>query len=248
MQKYTYKSQFATDFEYIASKNNQLTVLYLHGFCSNAWGRKPEEVKNVCLQKGLGFVRFDFAGHGSDSENFEKTDFSIWQNQIWEIVENVIVGKFAVVGSSMGGWLALLTALRYPERVKAVIGLAAAPNFVKYFASQISLEQQCKLEQNGKFRLTNNNFSYLITSRFVTTALEACLPDEKNDVWPIECDVCLLQGMKDASVPWQKALEYAQRISSEKVKVCLLKNSNHRLNDDEAINELRHCIANIVNI
>ncbi len=108
MSKYTFKSSFATEFEYIPPKNNRPTVLYLHGFCSDCWGKKPETVKAFCLERGWGLFRFDYAGHGSDRENFEKADFEIWKNQILEVIDQTIEGDIVCVGSSMGGWLSLL--------------------------------------------------------------------------------------------------------------------------------------------
>jgi len=245
MQKYTFKSHFATDFEYIEPKNNLPTILYLHGFCSNAWGQKPETVKQECMKLGLGFVRFDFAGHGSDSINFMQTDFNIWLEQASEVVEEIIKGDIIVVGSSMGGWIAMLVAIKYQTRVKGLIGLAAAPNFVKFFADSISEQQKQDMQSKGYFNIINNDFSYTITNRFVQTALAACLPEEN---WPIYCPVHLIQGMKDASLQWRLVLQFAQQINSDKVEIKLLKNSNHRLNDEIALQELRHSIANIVNI
>lgn len=246
MQKYTFNSHFATDFEYILPKKHLPTVLYLHGFCSNAWGRKPEAVKKACVELGAGFVRFDFAGHGSDVDNFEKADFSIWKNQVFEIIEKVITGNIIMIGSSMGGWLSMLAAIRYPQRVKGFIGLAAAPNFVKYFADCVTDKQKQDLEHFGKFKIMNNDFEYTITARFIETAMASLLPEDKP--WNINCFVHLLQGMKDASVPWRSALEYSSRITSQNVVVKLLKDSNHHLNDEIAINELKTSLVNIVNI
>ena len=246
MQKYTFKSHFATDFEHILPKNNLPTVLYLHGFCSNAWGQKPETVKQECIKLGLGFVRFDFAGHGSDNNNFMQADFNIWIEQAAEIVEKIIKRDIIVIGSSMGGWIAMLIAIKYPERVKGLIGLAAAPNFVKFFADSISDQQKHDLQAKGYFNIVNNDFSYTITNRFVQTALSACLPEKEK--WPIYCPVHLIQGMNDASLSWQLSLQFAQQISSAEVEVKVLKNSNHRLNDETAFHELRQSIANIVNI
>lgn len=247
MPKYTFNSHFATDFEYVAPKNDKPTVLYLHGFCSNAWGRKPETVKEVCLQTGAGFLRFDFAGHGSSAADFDKADFDVWKNQVFEAVETIVPGDCVAVGSSMGGWVAMIAAVKYPERVKGLIGLAAAPNFVRRFAALITPEQKRELETRGRFVIVNNDFSYTITSRFVETALASCLPEDGTP-WDIRCPVHLIQGMKDASVPWREVLVYAERMVSEKTEVKLLKNSNHRLNDDEALAELRNSVANIVNI
>ena len=235
MQKYTFNSHFATDFEHILAKKHLPTVLYLHGFCSNAWGYKPENVKKICIEQNIGFVRFDFAGHGSDINNFEKSDFSVWKNQVFEIIEKVIAGDIIMVGSSMGGWLSMLAAIKYPQRIKGLIGLAAAPNFVKYFADRVSDEQKHDLERFGKFKIVNNDFEYTITARFIETAMASLLPDDS--AWTINCPVHLLQGMKDASVPWRSVLDYASRITSANVVIKLLKDSNHRLNDEFAIKE-----------
>ena len=241
MQKYTFKTQFATDFEHIKPKNNCPTILYLHGFCSNAWGRKPEVVKETAIAKGLGFVRFDFAGHGSDIENFTRVDFDTWKSQVFEVIEDIIQGDVIMIGSSMGGWLAMTAAIKYPQRVRGLVGLAAAPNFVKRFMNIVTDEQKQQLERKGSFEFVNNDFSYTITSRFITTALAACLPEDGS--WPIKCPTVLLQGMKDASVPWREVLRYAEKIESDYVIVKLLKNSNHRLNDDEAAAEIKNSLS-----
>ena len=69
-----------------------------------------------------------------------------------------------------------------------------------------------------------------------------------ENLWKIDCPVHLIQGMKDASVPWQEVLRYAQYITSEKVVVKLLKDANHRLNDEKTASEIRNSVINIVNI
>lgn len=247
MIKYTFKSGFATDFEYIASKNNAPTILYLHGFCSDCWGKKPETVKNFCLTKGVGFFRFDYAGHGTDRHNFINADFNIWKNQVLEVIDEAIVGDVICVGSSMGGWLSLIAAINRPERVKGVIGLAAAPNFVKRFSSLITDKQKEDLQKKGQFNYVNKDFTYMITQRFIDTAFQNCLPEDENS-WPINAPVHFIQGMQDASLPWKYVLNFAHAVRSENVEVKLLKTSNHRLNDDNALNELNNSLINIVNI
>ena len=140
----------------------------------------------------------------------------------------------------------MLIAIKYPDRVKGLIGLAAAPNFIKSFEQVISEQQKNDLLTKGYFNFINNDFSYTITEKFIETALKSCLPEGEN--WPIFCPVHLIQGMKDASLSWRKSLQFAEQIASNKVEIKILKDSNHRLNDNLALNELRLSIANIVNI
>ena len=247
MSKYTFKSSFATDFEYIAPKNNAPTILYLHGFCSDCWGKKPETVKSFCLEHGVGLFRFDYAGHGSDRKNLDKADFEIWKNQVLEVIDEAITGDVICVGSSMGGWLSLIAAIERPARVKGVIGLAAAPNFVKRFAAMVAAEQKADLEKKGQFSFGNKDFTYTITQKFIDTAFQNCLPEDEKS-WAIDCPVHFIQGMQDASLPWQCALDFVQAVQSEKVELKLLKASNHRLNDDEAQAELLNSLSKVVNI
>lgn len=247
MTKYTFNSGFATDFEHILPKSDRPTIVYLHGFCSDCWGKKPETVKKFCLDNGVGLFRFDYAGHGSDRENFAAADFEIWQNQVLEVIDTAVEGDVVCVGSSMGGWLALLAAVKRPERVKGVIGLAAAPNFVRRFAAAIPPEQQKELEEKGSFAFDTGDFAYVITRRFVDTAMAACLPEGKGS-WPVFCPVHFIQGMEDKSLPWRCALDFAEAVSSSAVEVKLLKSSNHRLNDDDAARELVNSLTKIVNI
>ena len=247
MPKYTFKSQYATEFEYIAPKSQNPTVLYLHGFCSNPWGRKPDTVKEYCEKYGVGFYRFEFAGHGSDESNFESADFNIWKNQVIEIIDNVLKGDVYLVGSSMGGWISLLAAIERPERIKGIVGLAAAPNFIKLFEPYMTPEQKQQLIVEGKFRFGNDDFEYTITKKFIDSALENCLDDTAKQ-WDINCPVHLLQGMKDASYAWRGVLDIAKKIAHENVVVKIMKNADHRLGDDKSIQELFNSLVNIVNI
>ena len=101
MPVHTFKSRFTTNFEYIkanSAKTNNFTVLYLHGLCSNPWGRKPESIKSYCLENGLGFARFELAGHGSDIENYAKSDINVWKSQMLEMIDDIISEPVLLVG------------------------------------------------------------------------------------------------------------------------------------------------------
>ena len=131
--------------------------------------------------------------------------------------------------------------------VRGVIGLAAAPNFVRRFAKLVTPEQEAELREKGRFTFGTDDFTYTITGRFIDTATAECLPEGKK-TWPVGCPVHLIQGMKDACLPWHFALDFAAALASENVEVKLLKSSNHRLNDDDAVAELKNSLAKFVNI
>ncbi len=241
MQKTTFKNGHTTLCEYIkpdAAKTQSFTVVYTHGFCSDPMGRKPEEIKQWCVENGMGFFRYELAGHGSDVSRFEETTLNTYKQQIFEIVGEMIDGDVVVAGSSLGGWLSLMAACQFPQKVKGVIGLAAAPDFLKkYIESYFQPEHKAILEKYGKVEFPTNDFTYVITQQMLDSADENLMLNK--DTIPYGGKVSLLQGMQDAALEWPTALTIAQKLTGSDVKVVLQKDSNHRLNRDEDIKELR---------
>jgi len=234
---HTFKCSHTTKCEYIKpeNKNTQsFTVVYAHGFCSDPYGRKPEEIKKWCIDKGLGFFRYEIAGHGVDVDRFEETTMNTYKSQILEIVGEIVAGPVVVVGSSLGGWLSLLAACQFSEKVIGFVGLAAAPDFLKtYFINYFKPKHKEIIDKYGKIEFPTNDFTYVITKKMIESAEENLLL-EKEQI-PFNGKVRLIQGMKDASLDWRTAPLIAQKIASEDVKVHLLKNSNHRLGTNEDI-------------
>lgn len=248
MQNYTFSSKFTTKIDFRQAKTlkaNKLSVVYIHGLYSDPWGAKPERVKEVCQELDLGFIRFELIGHGVDKENYEQADFHLWKAQVEEVIDGFTEGGVIMIGSSLGGWLSLLMALSRPEKVKAIMGLAAAPDFTKdRFIDGLSYEQKIKLDEQGKIEFVTKDFTYVITKKLLESGNEFLLLDKKL---PIDCPVYLLQGMKDESVDWQKALKIAECIEGDDVTIKLLKNSNHRLNDVGDLAEIEASLRVIYN-
>lgn len=239
MQSRTYDTRFTTNFEYInaeLSGTQKFTILYTHGFCSDPWGRKPEEIKKWCLQHNIPMYRYELAGHGSDIARFEETDINIYKAQILEIIDKYIKGDIVVVGSSLGGWLSLLAAVNRPTRIKGVIGLAAAPDFTVDHMKYVTAAQRQQMEKFGKITYPGQNITFTVTKRLIDSGNENLILDK--DIIPIACPVVLIQGMKDSSVDWHKALQIASKVQTQNVVVKILKNANHRLNEDADAKEI----------
>jgi len=240
MQKYTFKSGFTTNFEWIKqdlSKKSPFTILYLHGLCSDPWGKKPEAVKKFAVDNNIDFLRFELAGHASDAKNFENTDMNIWESQVLEMIDDVIKTPIVLVGSSIGGWLSLLAAKKRPDRVAGLVGLAAAPDFMlPMYENFFSGEQKRELEQTGKTSFGNKDFAYIFTKRLIESGIGNMVLNK--DELKIDCPVFLIHGTNDASIPYQHAFSIADKLTSKNVTIKIRKGSNHRLNADEDIFEI----------
>lgn len=247
MNKYTFKSNFTTNFEFIKAKSakaHNLTLIYIHGLYSDPWGRKPEAVKQFAEENNLGFIRFELIGHGSDKDSYEKADLNLWKAQVLEIIDEMTNGNLIMVGSSLGGWLSLIAGIERQDRVKGIVGLAAAPDFTMDLENYIfTPEQKQEMLQNGKLLFTNNDFTYVFTKKMFDSGRENCL---LGKLIPVTCPVHLIQGQKDASLDPNKAYNIAKCLESDDVVIKLLKNSNHRLGGDNDILEIGSSISSIV--
>lgn len=241
MFNHTFKNGHTTVCEYIkpdTSKTQRFTVLYTHGFCSDPWGRKPEAVKSWCIEHGYGFFRWEVAGHGSDAARFKDTTINTYKEQIFEIIDDIIEGDIVVGGASMGGMMSLIAAINYPKRIKGLFSLAAAPDFlVRFIEKYFNDEAKVHLEKFGYVEYTNNDFTYIVTKDMIESGYQNLLLDK--DVIDFKGKVVLIQGTEDASVDWKLAPYIASKLTSNDVKVVLLKGGNHRLNRDEDIYEIR---------
>lgn len=245
---HTFKCGHTTKCEYIkpdAQKTQSFTVVYAHGFCSDPYGRKPEETKKWCIENGMGFFRYEIAGHASDITRFEETTIDVYREQIFEIIRDIVEGPVVVVGSSLGGWLSLLAACHFPNKVIGMVGLAAAPDFLKtYFIKYIDNKHKEILNKYGKIEFPTNDFTYVITQKMIDSADGNLLLENKTI--PFKGKVRLLQGMKDASLEWHTVLTIAEKVESDDVKVYLLKSSNHRLGGDSDMVTLRQALSEMI--
>lgn len=243
MHSHLFLNRFTTNIEHI-NNHQGLTILYTHGYCSDPWGQKPNTIRNWCLENDVNFYRYELAGHGSDKANYRNADVTIWRNQISEIIDKELKGDVIVVGSSLGGWLSLLAAEDRPQRVKGVLGLAAAPDFIMDMEDHIlTAEQLATLQTKGEVEYINNDFAYIITAELVASGYDNQMLNRKIN---ITCPVLLLQGQQDASVDWHKALKISEAIIGNNVEVRLLKSSNHRLGTTTDLQSITHALDTLI--
>jgi pimeloyl-ACP methyl ester carboxylesterase len=204
------------------------TVVFLPGFHSDMTGEKATALAAFCAERGQAMLRFDYAGHGASGGRFEDGTISRWTDDALAMIDRRTDGPLILIGSSMGGWIALLAALARPDRIAALIGIAAAPDFTQALMwPAMSTEQRAALERDGVVHRPSQYGE-------PTPITRALIEDGRTRLLlnaPIELDrpVRLLHGQHDRDVPWRLALRIAERVSSNDVQVILVKDGDHRL-------------------
>ena len=204
-------------------------VLFCGGHTSDMGGTKALALEQHCRSRGRAYTRFDYRGHGASTGRFADGTVGGWCADALAVVDRVTAGPLLVVGSSMGGWIMLLLALARPERMQALVGVAAAPDFTEdLLLPQASPAQRRELDERGYWLQpsTYGGPPYPITRSLIEDARAHLL---LRAPIPIPCPVHLLHGQRDPDVPWPTALKLAECLELEDVTIELIKAGDHRL-------------------
>lgn len=200
------------------------TVVFLGGYGSDMMGSKATFLDQYCKGKDYSFLRFDYSGNGSSDGDFRDGTIGQWTEDALTIINHVESGDVILVGSSMGGWIALKVAMALGARVKGFIGIAAAPDFTDWVWGDLTQSQRENCAANGQMPLADGGF---ITHRFLQDGLQQRVMDKPIN---LPCPVTLLQGKQDETVPYQVAEKLAAHINSpEPVELILIGDGDHRL-------------------
>ena len=204
------------------------TLVFLPGFRSNMNGDKATFLARYCSQQGQAMLRFDYSGHGESGGRFEEGAIGSWTQDSLRLIDRLTRGPLVLVGSSMGGWIALLVALARPERVAGLIGVAAAPDFTERLMwGAMSLQDRERLLTHGTLEAPSAyGGPYPITRALIEDGRRHLLLDHPIAV---RCPVRLLHGQRDLDVPWETALTISRVVEADDVQVTLVKDGDHRL-------------------
>ena len=206
-------------------------VIFCGGFRSDMTGSKALALDAWARERGRAFLRFDYRGHGASSGAFEDGTIGQWLEDALDAFDILTEGPQVVVGSSMGGWIALLMARARPERVAGLVGVAPAPDFTEHLLREKMTKAQTReLEKTGRFNAPACNGAppYVITRELIEEGRKHRLLGAEI---PVDCPVHLLHGMKDEDVPWQISLSINEKLRSKDVKTTLVEDGDHRLSE-----------------
>jgi pimeloyl-ACP methyl ester carboxylesterase len=218
-------------------------LFWLGGFKSDMKGTKAEALDRWAKKEGRACLRFDYSGHGESGGAFTDGTIGRWLEESLAVYLHFAQGPQVLIGSSMGGWLALLLARALPQRsdaapIAGMVLIAPAVDFTeelmwKQFPDSVKRE----FEQNGRWMRPSayDEEPYPITRALIEDGRKHLL---LGGLIETGCPVHILQGVEDPDVPWRHAVELVSRFSRDDVILTLIKDGDHRLSRPEDIERL----------
>lgn len=232
-------------------KNPQPGLVWLGGFRSDMTGTKAQCMVDAAADLGIGSMRFDYSGHGASGGRLEDGSISDWVAQSLHVIRSRTSGPQILLGSSMGGWVALrliqeLQKTGDENRVAGLILIAPAPDFTKRLMEpKFSEVQKRELEEKGYLEEPSaySDEPNIITRHLIEDGAKNSVLD---DPLRLGVPVTILQGMNDPDVPWQHAMALVENLVDDDISVTLVKDGDHRLSRDQDLELLRRTISQMV--
>ncbi len=221
-------------------------VVFLSGLRSDKEGTKAIFLSQWAEKNNRDFLRFDYRGHGASSGTFEETSISDWLEDTKSIVLSLTSGPQILVGSSLGGWIALLFARLYPQKVAGIIGIAAAPDFTaKYAINNLTKDQKQELKTTGKLSFDSEYFEepLVITQKLIEDGNQHLILT-KNQC--IDCPVRLFHGSLDEDVPLSTSIDILKSLSSVDMQLQIIKGIDHRFSTAECLELIKETVEQML--
>lgn len=205
------------------------TVMFCGGFRSAMSGTKATFLQGLCGDHGLGFLRFDYSGHGESAGRFEDGTIGLWLAETLTVLDRLTSGPVVLVGSSMGAWIAILAALQRRGRLAGLVLLAPAIDFTEdVIWARLDGKHRAALGRDGRlsFPSAYSDEPDVITLALVEEGRRHLLLDKPIS---LGIPVRVLHGMQDADIPWRQSLRLMDRLTDADARLTLIKDAEHRL-------------------
>ncbi len=210
---------------------------WLSGFGSDMSGTKASYLADWAAAGARAFLAFDYFGHGASSGDFTAGTIGRWRGDALAVLDHLTTGPQILIGSSMGGWIALLLALARPERVHGLVLIAPAPDFTEdLIYAPATPQMQAAWAATGVWhRPSAYGSPQPITWRLIEEARAHLL---LRGPIRVNCPVHILHGMRDPDIPFERSLLLARQLESSRVLVEFIKQGDHRLSSTEDLERL----------
>lgn len=223
-------------------------VVFLGGFKSDMQGTKAVALQDWAQKAGHAFLRFDYSGHGQSSGSFEDGAISDWLADAKAAIQGLTKGPQVLVGSSMGGWIALLLARMMPERLAGLVTVAAAPDFTEAgFWAGFTQEQRQTVQEHGRIELPSDyaDSPYVITRRLIEDGRSQLV---LNQPLPLPFPVRMLQGTADTDVPVDWAMQLLDHATGPGIRLTLVQGADHRFSTPECLSLIEQSVEDVLRV
>ena len=232
------------------NKKCQIIVVFFHGFMSDMVGEKPNTIQKFCRKKKIGFIKFEYSGHGKSSGKFTDGNISKWTDDARQLINIKTKGKkkLILIGSSMGSWIALNLFKNFRKKIKGFIGIASAPEFTEEIMWKKFSKKIKKIIFKNKIYYLDNNYEkpYPITKNLIVNGRKNKLPKKIIDM---KIPVVLFHGLKDEVVPLKFSKKIFKLFKTQNKKIIKIKDGDHSLSRKKDLrricSELRKMTTNI---
>ncbi len=225
-------------------------IVWLGGYCSDMLGSKANFLDEWATEHGRAFLRHDYSGHGESGGEFRDGTISLWLEQSLAVFRQFSSGPQIVVGSSMGGWIALrllaeLQRLGEGGRIAGLVLIAPAPDFTSELVEpKLTNDQRRQIADRGYMEEPSD---YSDQPYIYTRAL---LEDGKDNqvlkgVIQTDCPVHILQGMQDEDVPYSHAMKLVDHLPVDDVTITLVRDGDHRLSRPQDLELLGRTVSSM---
>lgn len=233
-------NQFIT-YKYLnIDSNKDFELLYLHGFCGGMDGDKGILLENIAKENSVNLIKLNYLGHGTSSGKV--TDFTItdWLDNIKTIINMFSKRKLILIGSSMGAWLAYLIALDYKDKIKSIITLSSAIDFLtEIIEPAIGNRKEYEIITSDGY-----NTGCIVTKKLLNDGKQYSLMNK--NIAEIDCPIRMIHGLKDNMIPYSVPLKFFEKLNSKDAEFMLIKEMDHRLSMDGNLELLKDVIVKMI--
>ena len=227
-------------------KKNATYIVFLHGFMSNLEGNKPKAFYNFAKKNNLGFLAFEYSGHGKSSGKFINGNISKWSKDTTILIKKIVKkNKIILVGSSMGAWISLKQFKYFKNQIHGFLGIGSAPEFLEYLMwNKFSKKMKIELKKRGIINLKHGDYEYPITYQLIKDG-------RKNKVLNAKIfqnvKVVMIHGSKDKSVPVTYSRKILRIFKTNKKKLVIIKNGDHSLSAPKCLKIIKKELKLVIN-
>jgi len=228
---------------------NNLYIVFLHGFMSDIEGKKPMTFFKYAKKNELGFLALEYSGHGKSSGKFIKGNISKWSKEVETTIKRIVKkNEFILVGSSMGAWLSLNQFKYFKDQIKGFLGIGSAPEFLQNLIwKKFTKKMKDKIIKTGIYNLKHGTYEYPITYQLIKDGKKNKVLNKKITS---QINVTMIHGGKDEVVPQSYSKKILKIFNKAKKKLIIIKNGDHSLSNKQGLKrieiELHKIVSNII--